>query len=72
MPKNVKDYLDGNPKNKRPEGICIDLLEADTVELLYTEGGRVWVNVDGICLVRVRHALTIVSHGSKEQAEKKS
>ena len=42
----------------------IDLIEADIVEITIDTTGKLWVNVDGRCLLRIRHSNnTIVDDG---------
>lgn len=42
-----------------------DLAEAQIVELSVQRDGRLWLNVDGVCLVRIKHVTTVTidSHG---------
>lgn len=49
MARNARELVEQFP------GITVDLETAHDVELLTHKDGRVWLNVDGVCLVRVRH-----------------
>lgn len=57
MPRDIQDAL----THRRPQhGLCVDLLEAKEVELLTGPGGKTWVNVDGVCVLRVGSVDTVV------------
>jgi hypothetical protein len=33
----------------------VDIIKAEVVEIVTSYDGKVWVNVDGICMLRVKH-----------------
>jgi hypothetical protein len=49
--KNVREALEVN----RDTGVLTDYLEAKTIELMAGVDGKVWVNVDGVCVLRIRY-----------------
>jgi hypothetical protein len=42
-----------------------DVIEADTVEIQIDDTGKIWVNIDGRCALRIGHAKTIISDDPK-------
>lgn len=37
-----------------------DMVEAKHVDIAVDDTGKVWVNVDGVCVLRIGHAHTVV------------
>lgn len=37
-----------------------DILEAEVVEIVTSSDGRIWVNVDGICVARIKKSKKLV------------
>jgi hypothetical protein len=54
--KDVRAAMEVN----RDSGVLADYLDAKVVELLGNKDGRIWVNVDGICVLRIRHVGELV------------
>lgn len=46
-----------------------DRLTAQEVELLCDKNGKVWVNVDGICVLRVGHVERVVIDNKRTMKE---
>lgn len=42
------------------EGVINDFRTASSIELLTGPGGKVWVNVDGQCILRILHVDTVI------------
>lgn len=40
-------------------GSMTDLRNAKIIELLTAPGGAVWINVDGVCALRIQHVDTV-------------
>lgn len=53
MAKNVEELI----KAKQP--YMIDLDEANLVQIEHDQNGKTWINVDGVCLVRIGSAVRI-------------
>lgn len=49
--KTVMDWLD-NPKKS-----LVDLGEAQDIEVVVDHQGKLWVNVDGVCVLRIGELL---------------
>lgn len=57
----MKDLLNPQPK------MC-DLIDAEVVEVLIDSTGKLWVNVDGLCKLRIGHADSIkVEHHKRRK-----
>jgi len=41
-------------ERSKPAGALTDLRQAKTIELITGPGGKAWVNVDGVCLLRIQ------------------
>lgn len=61
FPETLPIPLDGAISSPR---MCSDYSEVTSTEILYNpKTGQVWVNIDGICALRVRKTLFLVSEG---------
>jgi len=53
---NAAEFL----QRPMPDGVMIDLRQARIIELLTGPGGKAWVNVDGVCLLRIQLVDTVI------------
>lgn len=61
--KTLADAIDNF---RGPEGAwVIDLLNAEHVECTVDQTNKVWINIDGRCVVRVGHAEAVVMDDPK-------
>lgn len=54
MARNMRAYI------AQEQHYSLGLQEAEIVELLVDQQGKCWLNIDGICAVRVGNATNIV------------
>lgn len=60
MRQKIADYM-------KWELLPVDVQEADEVELEYAADGRVWLNVDGVCVFRCNKVARVSTKPDKDK-----